>query len=301
MRQLTNLANAVGPHESEPVLLRAIELGEAAYGRESYEVSIALANLGSTYMLLDRFEEARALYVRVIEIEERTLGSDHQEVAGSYANLGGALIQLGDIDGAAPYFDRGLAIARQRLDADHPLIAQLLHNRALVHAERGELEAALEGYRAAAPGFGKEFGAPESYANSLGLAAVLRRLGRLDEAEQEIGKARALHDALEHPMPWFPPSADYELGMIDVSRGEHARALERFERALAIEDPDTLPAARIRFALAMSRIATAGPSAAELASARAAYADLERRFAAKYELEEAASRLAVAAGPLPQR
>jgi tetratricopeptide (TPR) repeat protein len=289
---LNNLANTLDAVDGAPLLRRAIEIAEAAYGPDSLQLAASSANLGGMYLDLGRFEEAKQLFIRALAIEEKLLGPEHHEVAGSYANLGGALLELGEIEEALTYYERALAIMQRRLEPGHYLIAHVQYNVGLARAAKGDHVGAEASLRAAKASFGERDADGPALGNDLRLAAVLRRQGRLDEAEREISSVRGRNAGRPEPLPGIDSDLAFEQGAVLVARGDHVAALELFERALGDYDADSVGAARIRFWIAMSRLAIDGFSDALLSSARAAQADLVRRRAAPIDIEEAQRRLA---------
>lgn len=80
-------------------------------------------NLGSAYLRLRRFEEARTWQLRAVEILERS-GADPLKLAIARTNMAGTLDTLGDAEGGARAREQGMAVIRERFDPAHPMMAQ---------------------------------------------------------------------------------------------------------------------------------------------------------------------------------
>jgi tetratricopeptide (TPR) repeat protein len=63
--------------EAEPLLKRALYIGERTLGEEHPAVATMLDNLALLYGATKRLAEAKLAYERVIAIREKVLPSDH--------------------------------------------------------------------------------------------------------------------------------------------------------------------------------------------------------------------------------
>jgi tetratricopeptide (TPR) repeat protein len=126
----------------------------------------------------------------------RWLGAHHDTLVRSgdrtsmrkAANLlGAASFELGDIDAASQAFERARDLAR--IDGDDLLVARATNNLAVIATLRGRHADALGLYASAIPAYqrlGRADGLAESHHN---MAIVLRKLQRLDEADEQERRA----------------------------------------------------------------------------------------------------------------
>ena len=76
--------------EYQPLLLRAVQIGEATLGPEHPDVAGSLNNLAELYRAQGRYAEAEPRYQRALAIVEKVLGPEHPNVAtilGNYVAL----------------------------------------------------------------------------------------------------------------------------------------------------------------------------------------------------------------------
>ena len=199
------------------------------------------SNLGNAHLGLGQFEAA-ARACRLALSLNATIGMAH-------ANLGVALRGLGQLEDAAAALRVAIAIEPQRAEAQASLgvvLLELGRQTQSVAVLRG-LIATHPDYAIAHFNLANALAQPETaaalaealahYDRSLALdpayadahanrAGVLRRLGRLDEAEQAYAAALALN----------PRSAlsQYNHGLLLGERGRPAEALAAYDRAIAL-------------------------------------------------------------------
>src|SRR5262245_12809743 len=75
--------------QAHALYLRARELTERTFGRQSVEAAAVLNDLGVLYKFMGRFAEAGRLYRRALAILQKAIGSDNPALATLYHNLGG--------------------------------------------------------------------------------------------------------------------------------------------------------------------------------------------------------------------
>ena len=140
-----------------------------------------------------------------------------------------ACAKLGALEVAEGRWQRGVDLLRRGLEqcpaASHPERYELLLHLALAETER-DPEVAIELYRQALV---SPLAARLTLAAQLNLAALLLRLGRLEDAEQLCGQATSV--APEIGLGW------YNLGLIRRRRGDIAGALAAYRQAAALS-PD---------------------------------------------------------------
>jgi tetratricopeptide (TPR) repeat protein len=190
------------------IALASVDLGELEMAEAHYRESIAIEPQAEIYSDLGFVLARQGLTEEAIEQYQQALALDPKSAAANY-NLGASLVQLGDHEGAELHFraaldqkpsapayaglgfvlyeqgkvDDAIKSLRAGIRADPKQPAAYDHlGKILLDQER--LEEAAATYRDLAE-------AQPSAANHEKLAQVLTRLGRLDEAQEEMAKARA--------------------------------------------------------------------------------------------------------------
>jgi tetratricopeptide (TPR) repeat protein len=93
MNQFGVLLNAKALHaEAEPLLRRALAIGEKSYGPDHLNVASALNNLAALLQATNRLDEAEPLNRRALASVEKSFGPDHPEVATRLSNLAQLLL-----------------------------------------------------------------------------------------------------------------------------------------------------------------------------------------------------------------
>ena len=160
----------------------------------------ALNNLGSVYMMLERYRDA-------VDVLER-VATRSPNFADVFYNLGMARYYLGDLQGAISAYERALVLA-----PDHETNAEL----GRVYADSGRWEEAAEAYRRAL----QQLERPDYRSN---LGEVLLQLGRARaHAGDREGGVRAWREARTH----------FRHLAARAPHGKAARRLEQLRRYLA--------------------------------------------------------------------
>ncbi|MFA5240615.1 MAG: tetratricopeptide repeat protein, partial [Phycisphaerae bacterium] len=73
--------------EAEPLMKRALAIGEASLGKDHPDVATRLNNLAELYRATNRLAEAEPMYNRALAIYEASFGKDHPNVAITLNNL----------------------------------------------------------------------------------------------------------------------------------------------------------------------------------------------------------------------
>jgi tetratricopeptide (TPR) repeat protein len=144
--------------------------------------------------------------------------------------------QLGDLDEAVASGTRARETALRLGDLDLRIVATDILLQTLVH--RGEhervIELAADNVAAVPPErVNESFGrfAPPAIYSRISLVRSLAELGRLDEASRFADEAIGLTDPTRHA--YSIGMAHWTAGMLDVARGEWARARVRIEHGIA--------------------------------------------------------------------
>ena len=117
-------------HEAEPLMRRALTIGENSYGAEHPVVAIRLNNLAMLLKDTNRLAEAEPLMRRALAIDESSYGADHPSVAKDLNNLSALLLATDQLAEAELLMRRALAIDESSYGAGHPDVARDINNLA---------------------------------------------------------------------------------------------------------------------------------------------------------------------------
>ena len=96
--------------EAEPLMRRALEINESAFGNQHPTVAICLNNLAALLLNTNRLGDAEPLMRRALEINEAAFGNQHPTVAISLNNLATLLHATNRLKEAEPLMRRSLDI-----------------------------------------------------------------------------------------------------------------------------------------------------------------------------------------------
>jgi len=111
--------------EAVPVLEKAVELHEQAFGEDAVETGYPLADLGIVYRSQQRYEEACASLERALRIHGRGIDYTSPEALRDVHNLACTLAESGDIPRAIEVYDRALECMDRIVGADQDEIAEM--------------------------------------------------------------------------------------------------------------------------------------------------------------------------------
>jgi tetratricopeptide (TPR) repeat protein len=247
MNDLGVLLRAKALHaEAEPLLRRALAIGERSLGPDHPHVAIRLNNLASLLRDTNRLAEVEPLLRRALAIGERSLGSDHPDVATALNNLAGLLQATNRLGEAEPLMRRALAVLEKGLGGDHPLVATALNNLSgllqdtnrLAEAEPLLRRALAIGERSLGPDH------PHVAIHLNNLASLLRDTNRLAEVEPLLRRALAIDErSLGPDHPHVAIRLGNLAGLLQATNrlGEAEplmrRALAIYERSLGPDHP----------------------------------------------------------------
>ncbi|MBB5871969.1 tetratricopeptide (TPR) repeat protein [Allocatelliglobosispora scoriae] len=221
---------------AEPLLRRAVAIGEQVYGPDHPAVATSLGNLAMVLQDLGRYGDAEPLIRRALAIDEQVHGPDHPAVATSLGNLALVLQDLGRAGEAEPLLRRAVVIGEQVYGADHPTVATWLGNLAVVLQDLGRYGKAEPLLRRAVVIGEQVYGAdhPTVATWLSNLAMVLQDLGRYGDAEPLLRRAVAIGEQVygaDHPTvaTWL---SNLAMVLQDLGRAGDAEPLLR--RAVAI-------------------------------------------------------------------
>lgn len=190
--------------EAEPLMRRALAIGEQSFGTEHPKVVTRVNNLAQLLKATNRLGEAELLMRRALTIDEQSFGATHPRVATQLNNLAALLHATNRLSDAEPLMRRALAIDEQSFGAEHPKVAIRLNNLALLLKATNRLGEAEPLIRRALTIDEKSLGVEHpNVAIRLGNQAVLLHASnRLSEAEPLMHRALAIDEqsfGAEHP------------------------------------------------------------------------------------------------------
>ncbi|MFT3706835.1 MAG: tetratricopeptide repeat-containing protein kinase family protein [Archangium sp.] len=261
--------------------LIALEICE----RQGHAINTAgtLANLGRTYSMLGRYQDAVDVLNRSVKAFEGIHGLEHPNVAIALNSLASANLNLGRLDDALAASKRAVAIREKMLGPQHVLVARALGNYARILEAQGELDEAVKTYErlkaitTAAMGADHPFNADPL----LDLGRIAKDRGELAAARKYFEEALALRE--KKLGPTHPDTAQVLLqlaslerdsGKLDAAEALVARAAPMLEKlpgegaaGLRMEQGELLlarakvPEAIARFTESLTMKTAAGPRA----------------------------------------
>ena len=136
------LHDTQGIDEAEPILRRALDISEAAYGKQHPILSPLLNKLAFLLHDANRNEEAETLLRRALEVDEVSFGNEHSNMAIVLNNLAIFLHRTNRIEEAESLLRRALAINESAFGAQHRTMAPILSNLARLHRDTNRMEEA---------------------------------------------------------------------------------------------------------------------------------------------------------------
>jgi len=203
-------------------------------GAHSPRAAIALTNLGSSHLLLERYTEAEDFLQEALKIA-REHGLAEVE-AGALAQLGWSAFRQGQTVEAIELLEEALALRRQR--EDRPSQMGILDRLGTVLYRAGRYGEAQSRYEAALALLEESAPNPRFEATILiNLGCTLERAGRPDGAHQaEALFERADRLLATHANPGSAAYRHYCQGRIERARGNLSAAREAVEATLGIVD-----------------------------------------------------------------
>jgi tetratricopeptide (TPR) repeat protein len=201
----------------EPFARRAVRIRTRALGPHHPDVAADLTALAALLDQQKRYAEAERIYRRALTIVERAHGPTHLAVAVNLNNLAAVQQARGRIAKAEQMYRRALDINVEHLGSQHPKVGFNLNNLAtLVAVDRPAGAVSL--YRRAMTIFTHALGPthPNVGVCLENFAAVLRRLGRRQEADQAARRAARILARVE-------AVNDEAVGLTGTINPEHTR------------------------------------------------------------------------------
>jgi tetratricopeptide (TPR) repeat protein len=202
LAQLYQDTNRLG--EAEPLMERALKIGEQGFGPEHPNVAIRLNNLAQLYQDTNRLAEAEPLMERALKIDEKSYGPEHPNVAIRLNNLAQLYQDTNRLAEAEPLMERALKIDEKSFGREHPKVAIRLNNLAALYYRTNRLaeaEPLMErALKIDEKSFGKEH--PKVAIRLNNLAQLYQDTNRLAEAEPLMERALEIDEksfGKEHP------------------------------------------------------------------------------------------------------
>ncbi len=174
-----------------PLFERATEICEKALGPDDPITALILNNLAGSYCADGRHLEALPLFERALMIRQAKFGPKHPEIANTLNGLAELYRALGRDSEALPLYERAIEICEIALEPEHPDTAIILNNLSVLYYGQKRFGDAEKYMRRALEIREKVLQShhPDVASSLDGYAAILRRLGRGEEAE--VFEARA--------------------------------------------------------------------------------------------------------------
>ena len=141
--------------EAEPLMRRALKIGQVAFGEQHPDVAIHLNNLATLLQDTNRLEEAEPLIRRALEIDEATFGEQHPTVAIRLNNLATLLHAASRPREAEPLIRRSLDIFDsfgRQTGHEHPYFQGMNENYQALRRAMESDEPTLTGSAGTPPG-----------------------------------------------------------------------------------------------------------------------------------------------------
>jgi tetratricopeptide (TPR) repeat protein len=182
---LSALYNSTGEYaRAEPLSLRALAIYEKTPGPEDKDVAICLDNLGTIYAAEGRHPEALRVTKRALQIFDKRPGGESADLAECLINLGLLYRDMGKANEAEPLLQRGISVDEKVLGPQDGDEAVSTHERLLAIWEKrlGPEDVKLI----------------KAFTDH---AILLRRAGRLADADRFEARAEAIHGRYTRERP----------------------------------------------------------------------------------------------------
>lgn len=220
--------------EAEPILVRALEIGQKTPGAERL-VAHTLYNLGQLYRSLGKYVEAEHHVKRALEIRKKEYGPESVFVAQALNLLAELYRQQGKYDKAEPLFNRVLEVYKKTRGEDSSAVAQVLNNIANVYRGQRKYVEAEQLYKRALEMKQKHF--PPGHRS---IAVTLHNLGEIYQLQGKYVEAEPYYErALDMRLKIDPEHPDVALTLRSLAnlyrdQGKYAEAEPHYKRALEI-------------------------------------------------------------------
>lgn len=220
----------------EAVTAAESSISERFEGQPEVEAEVR-HTLGTTFMHLGKYREAKSLLQSSLDICLQLYGEDHMLSAAKLNEIGRLCHETGEYAEAEKAFRRALSSYDRILEDAHPLLAATLNNLGILLRDKGDLDAAEEVFQDALAMkralFGRVHEEVSPTLNNLGL--LFHDKAQLAEAKSYFEEALAVNRQVcepDHPTIGINLS---NLAWVLVDLGEYEEALENFSESLVIK------------------------------------------------------------------
>jgi len=223
--------------DSEPLLLRALELREELLENEDPQVGESFVSLSLLLEQQGKFGEAERMAQRGLEIRERVLEQDHPDIAESLHGLARIYHKQVKLKEAEPLYKRALEIREKVLGPNHPDVAQSLNSLGILYYAQNQFGEAENNYKRALTIRETVLGPdhPDIGRSLNSLASLYLWLRRFDEAEPLYRRALAIREKTLGPVHPDVATCFYNIALLFYYRGNYEEAEKHYTQALDIQ------------------------------------------------------------------
>lgn len=120
----------------------ALQLREAALGKNSPLIGESLNNLGAVLYMAGKYQEAVQNYQLALPIYRKVYGPEHPEIATLLNNIGRSNLMAGDIAAARPLMQQSLVMTEKFEGTGHEDLIAPLNSLGMIDMEDGRLQQA---------------------------------------------------------------------------------------------------------------------------------------------------------------
>ena len=218
----------------------SLRLVEAAKGPDHPATLTVLGNLG---IVLEDPGQALEAHRRVFDARLKMYGPDSEAVAAAANNWAYSLVAGRRYAEAEPLFAQAAAVFARSLGAAHRETCNAMRNLGIVQTMQGKHVEGLDTFdRLDASMVAGKTPPWERAGFGTYRAQILRRLGRLDEAERSLRAGLEQLRREPTPQPYRIAEAIVELGRVAFERRQFERARAWFAEAVALRERETAAA-----------------------------------------------------------
>jgi CHAT domain-containing protein/tetratricopeptide (TPR) repeat protein len=219
--------------QAEQSVLRAIDISQAALGREHPQTVDLLEWLGIVYNAMEDYAKAEPLLTEAVAITERTLGPEHPRLAVYLRNLALLYTNRGDNMRSVAVLQRAHEIADRTLLPDDFNAIALDNNLGDVFITMKEYARAEPYLERSLRAVERTFG-PDNYRIAtplFNLAIVARERGDYATALQELQRAYDLREKIYGKEHTATAAVLITVGNVYHAQGDYDAALAAYQRA----------------------------------------------------------------------
>eukprot|EP00026_Physarum_polycephalum_P000355 Phypoly_transcript_00355.p1 GENE.Phypoly_transcript_00355~~Phypoly_transcript_00355.p1 ORF type:complete len:1640 (+),score=387.43 Phypoly_transcript_00355:131-5050(+) len=216
---------------------RALNTQKKLFGNRHEEVASSLNGLGSILCELGDLPKAREYFDEALSIGTELFGNNHPNVAQSLHNLGVLCLRQEQWQAAHDYCERARVIRAELFGQTHVDIAASLSVLGTVLMQSGKVDLALEHFTKAHAIQLALLGSvhPEVATTLQSLGVLYKRMGNLVEARKYHDSALEIRIQLFGEFHPLVESSLHNLGSCCFSQGDLDKALDCFEKVLAMQ------------------------------------------------------------------